>query len=795
MNEYEYLFQYYTFFNNRIVILVRYVLFTLFLAILLFELNNLQTEKVIVMVIYLLFLANELFINLRINKVRPKKMISEATDPVDALFFRARAVFEKSTDGYALAHELLRYPENKLIADKLSGQFVLGKAEIDKNTLLAKAIELVKRVNGKYLSSVDLFVAYLVLSEPTTKLLETVELEEQDLINMYYWSRNTFKMDERNRQKEIRFYGEGSFDFFVYGWNTELKKYSRSLTSMVLSLKNPPSVMGRTKEFEMLITALSKPAANNVLLIGEPGTGKRSLVEYLSYASFTGEIPANLAHMQVFELLADRLLAGVENKGELEDRLLTVIAEVSHAGNIILFIQNIENIFGAGGFDFDLSGTLAEYLQSNSLTVIGSTTQGAYKTYIAKHESTSQFFTTIQLPEPEAQDALFMLFEKVGTLERQYGVDITYSAVKTLVELSSSYSPDRYLPGKAVTVLETIATGLNLKGKDRVISKEIIEAYLTSTTHILIGDPTAEEKNLLLHLEEELHKRVIRQETAITAVSSALRRVRSGLKSEHRPIAVFLFMGPTGVGKTETAKALAKIYFGSEDAMIRLDMSEYQTQDSIKKLLGEGVGEAYSEHAFTEQIAQNPFSLVLLDEFEKGHPQILTLFLQVFEDGRLTDNKGRTISFQNTIIIATSNAGSEFIREHVAEAAAPRFKQQLIEQLLQSRIFSPELLNRFDETIVFTPLEKEDLKQVTQLLLVKAFAPLAEKHITVTVDQKLRDKILTDAYDEQFGARNIRRYITDHVLEYVSKLILEDRLRKGMSVTLTVDTTGAISVL
>jgi len=472
-----------------------------------------------------------------------------------------------------------------------------------------------------------------------------------------------------------------------------------------------------------------------------------------------------------------------------------VIDEVVHAGNVILLVQNIENIFGAGGFDFDISGVLYEYLKNGGITFIGTTTQSAYETHIASHEAVSTVFTTIQFPEPDPTSALFMLFEQIGDIEKQYRCEITYSAVKSLIDLSSSYLTERYLPGKAITMLENVATAHHLHTNDVLITKQKIEEYISAETHILLGEPTAEEKTLLLNLESELHKKVISQHQAIEAIATAMRRVRSGIKTEKRPIATFLFLGPTGVGKTETAKALASLYFGSDDKMIRLDMSEYQTQDSINKLLGEHTGETYAEHAFTEIVAQNPFSLILLDEFEKAHPQILNLFLQVFDDGRLTDNKGKTVSFQNAIIIATSNAGSEFIRQHAGQISDPKiFSNQLMDVVMESHIYTPELVNRFDEVVVFNPLTKDDLRQVAKLQLQEAFSSLEEKNIYVSTDDLLVSKIVEESYDEEFGARAIRRYITATVSEFVSQQILRDTIKKGAHVNLTVDSTGQITV-
>lgn len=796
MKEGNYTYIYYRFFNRKSIILVRYSIFFISTFALFLSINDLQSAKLI-LIGYALFLSNELFIHMRLNRMIPEKTVEEVTPDSlkSSMFFRTRSAFDSTVDGKSLAKKIERYPENLFLLNKINGSTNAPEIEVSNQEVLTKAYALVKSVKGKYITLLDLFAAYILFAEGQQHFLQSGEMDEQDFINIYYWARNSYKVDEKNALFRLSFYGDGAFDFFIYGWNAELKKYARSITASVLAKKHPPSVMGRAKEYQDFLVALNKVGSRNVLLVGNPGTGKTSLVEYFAYLSHMGRVPASVSHIQVYELFIDRLLAGVSEKGQLEERLVLIIDEVLHSGNIVLLIQNIENIFGAGGFNFDISGTLYEYLKNGGITLIGTTTQNAYKTHITPKEAVSNVFSVIDFPEPDDTNALFMLFEKIGQIEKQYRCEVTYSAVKALVDYKASYLTDRYLPGKAITMLESIATAHNLHKNKILITKESVEDYISSQTHILLGEPTKEEKQLLLNLESELHQRVVSQPKAVEAIASAMRRVRSGLKTENRPIAVFLFLGPTGVGKTETAKALASVYFGSSDRMIRLDMSEYQMQDSIEKLLGERVGGAYAENAFTEIVAQNPFSLILLDEFEKAHPRILNLFLQVFEDGRLTDNKGRTVSFQNSIIIATSNAGSEYIRQHTIDSDnQAQFTKQLLDVLMQSRIYTPELINRFDEVVVFHSLTKENLYEVARILLQEAFAPLAEKNIYIDFDDLLIQKVVNESYDEQFGARSVRRYITTIISEFVSQQILQDVIKKGSRVTLSVDSQGEITV-
>ena len=359
--------------------------------------------------------------------------------------------------------------------------------------------------------------------------------------------------------------------------------------------------------------------------------------------------------------------------------------------------------------------------------------------------------------------------------------------------LAPAYFPDRFSPGRALDLLENVASKSSLDRKKTIDAQDVIE-FVQRKTNIALSEPDERERELLLSLEEKMHKRVIGQEEAVLAVANTLRRLRSGFKSENRPISVMLFLGPTGVGKTETAKALAAEYFGNQNAMIRLDMSEYQTQDQIKRILGESPGEEVIANALTDQVEKNPFSLILLDEFEKAHPHLLDIFLQVFDEGRLTDNRGKTVSFTNTIIIATSNAGSELIRETINKGLT-MLRDELVDYLLKNNIFKPELINRFDEVIVFRPLMQEEVQKISSILLSETLSTLSDNGIKLTFDDHVVSKIAKESYDATFGARNIRRYIADNVESYISKLILQDNIKKGEEAKLTVDEGNAFVVI
>ncbi|HSA84049.1 MAG TPA: AAA family ATPase, partial [Patescibacteria group bacterium] len=391
---------------------------------------------------------------------------------------------------------------------------------------------------------------------------------------------------------------------------------------------------------------------------------------------------------------------------------------------------------------------------------------------------------------------------EVVRIEKEYHIIISYQAIRSAVDLADRFLQDSSLPGSAVSLLETVANTVSLSQEssfDKSGRKIALETHVVKqveeTTHISIGDPTASEAELLLHLEEKLHERVIDQDDAIHAISEALRRLRSGMKTAERPIS-FLFLGPTGVGKTETAKALAELYYGGEKQMIRLDMSEYTDETGLKRLLGAPPGEGNERGELTEKVHDHPSSLILLDEFEKAHPQIHNLFLQVLDDGRLTDNKGNTVSFRNCIIIATSNAGSEYIREEIAKGRVidRAFHRNLVDFLQKKAIFRPELLNRFDDVVTFKPLGDKVLIQVIQLLLEQLRKSLAEQDITLVVAEQVIQKIAKEGFDRDFGARPLRRYIEDNLEDMIAQKKLEGKLIRGHTATFSLDTSGNLSL-
>ncbi len=733
--------------------------------------------------IFAIVIVNELFIE-RLEMTKPhKKLHKDSVSGTEEMIFSARKKFDQSNNTFELVNKIIRKREVRFLSDSLGIEIAkLENTNIPKAELIKQAKEAAIWVDGTYLTEVDLFSAYILLSEDKTRYLKLHDLNNDDVINVLYWARRRFTPDKFERS-EIRLFGSGVFDSLAYSWNFELKKYASNLTSEVIAKGFPPSVIGREEEYNELLIALSKRRESNAILIGEPGVGKKSIVEYLAYISFLGASPGVIAHKKVFVLHIDKLIAGVNSSGDLEARLSYLLSELAHSDDSILFMPNIEGIFGGGGFNLDISGVLNEYLEGGRIKIIGTTTEDQYSNYIEHKTNSAEMFEKIEVKELNEGRTLLLLTEKVREIEAKYGMKIEYSALKQVVNLSNVYFPDRVSPGRDIDLLETVCSKLEINNARSVNGPEVV-SLVQAKTHVALVDPSEQEKELLLSLEKEIHNKVIGQDEAVKAVADSIRRLRSGFSNKERPISVMLFLGPTGVGKTEVAKALSAVYFGDKANMIRLDMSEYQTQDQIKRLLGENSGEDYVGNTLPEQVEKNPFSLILLDEFEKAHPHILDIFLQVFDEGGLTTNRGKKTSFKNTIIIATSNAGSEEIREGNV-SNTNEFKKNLLESLLKKGIFKPELVNRFDEVVIFNSLTIEEVRKIAGILLKETL--LRQENYSISFDEKVLEKIKKESYSPDFGARNIRRYIENEIESYLSKLILEDKINKGESVILSVD--------
>lgn len=751
--------------------------------------------------LFMWFWMLEVFMYFKIGKVRPTIPVSTSREDLSRSCTMPvlRAAISTSS-GFDFTLKLASLPQANFILQRIGiTKKNLQKEDLTSEKIIEKAGEVVREINAKFITSLDIVAAYLLLTEQNTKLLFKNEIKEKDLIQILKWARSVSPWEEEPESKYHSSGGSSFADGLLTGWTPETMNYTKDITSSAYF--NNPQITGREKEFKEILESLVKVTNNNVLLTGEAGSGKENLVYLLAMESENGLLPTGVNNKRITELLIGPLVAGASDKGELEKRIQAIIEEISHAGNIILYIPEFQNILGSSSYGLDLSGALLPHLKSGSLPIIATMTKGNYKIYFDRNPL-KETFDVIPLVEPSIDQALEMVFHKTPGIEGKFKVILTYNAVRQAVTLADRYFPDNALPGSAVTLLEDIANTISSaqdiqyfeNTNKKLITATLVVKQVQSKTHISVAAPTSEEKELLLNLEAKLHERVISQQDAVKAISESLRRLRSGLASTKKPIS-FLFLGPTGVGKTETARALGDIYFGGEENILRLDMSEYTDSDGIKRLLGAPPGEGEERGELTDKIHDHPASLVLLDEFEKANPRIRDLFLQVLEDGRLTDNKGRTVSFINSIIVATSNAGSEYIREELRNAspntvegasADKAFKHLLLDHLQEKNIFTPELLNRFDDVIIFKPLGPEAVKEIVKLILKKMTNTLEEQDITIRFDDSAVSKIATEGQDIQFGARPLLRYIQDNVEDLIAQAKLQDKIVRGDKVVISV---------
>ncbi|MCX2451975.1 ATP-dependent chaperone ClpB [Pedobacter sp. PLR] len=766
------------------------------------------------------------------------------------------------------------------------------------NSALQKAQTYLKEFKDEFVSVEHLLLGLLSVNDNTSKLLKDQGVTEQDLKKAIVALRGDNHVTDQN--------AEATFN--------ALNKYARNLNEYAESGKLDP-VIGRDEEIRRVIQILSRRTKNNPILIGEPGVGKTAIAEGIAHRIIQGDVPTNLKTKTVFSLDMGALIAGAKYKGEFEERLKAVVKEVTQSdGDIILFIDEIHTLVGAGGGEgaMDAANILKPALARGELRAIGATTLDEYQKYLEKDKALERRFQKVMVGEPDTQDAISILRGLKEKYETHHKVRITDGAIIAAVELSQRYISDRFLPDKAIDLMDEAASKLRLEmdsvpeevdelnrkimqleiereaikrenddkkvqslaeeianisaERDQLKAKwqgekdlvdainaesEQIEHYKLeadqaeragdygkvaeirygkikesqdkveqlkvklesqqSESRMLKEEVTADdiagvvgrwtgipvtklissEREKLLHLEEELHKRVAGQDEAIEAISDAIRRSRAGLQDKRKPIGSFIFLGTTGVGKTELAKALAEYLFNDENAMTRIDMSEYQERHAVSRLIGAPPGYVgYDEGGqLTEAVRRKPYSVILLDEIEKAHPDVFNILLQVLDDGRLTDNKGRMVNFKNTIIIMTSNIGAHMIQENFKdlndenrEEVIAKTKSELFEILKQT--IRPEFLNRIDELIMFTPLNRSEIRNIVDLQFNHVKETLAEMGIEIEATPEALDWLAELGYDPQFGARPLKRVIQKRILNELSKEILAGKIDKDSKIKL-----------
>ena len=672
----------------------------------------------------------------------------------------------------------------KVLRDKITGALSRltktknrAQVSIQLKKILIRAYVHAYRKKESRVSLREILLALVTEDGLVKDLFYDLEVEFDDLKNVIAWIDINHQIRNRmiNFRKKARFRPKSTMDKAWTAVATPfLDKFGHDLTALARSGYLPLCV---SRESEMdQIMRLIESGKKNIILVGYPDVGRTTVMEGIAQLMATDEVPADLQDKRLVSLSVSNLIAGGSEIGEIESRLQRIMSEVVRAGNVILFIGDVHNMTGVttSNGELDLSEVLAEGLEKNMFITFATTNPVDYGRYI-ENEPLGVAFNKVDIPEPDKNQTIQILESKVGTVEYKQEVYFSYESLDQIVELSDRYIQDRYFPRKAIDLLEEVAVFVRQKrGKKVIVSGEDVAEMIAEKTGVPIAKIGKNEATILLNLEDKIHERFIDQVHAVGAVSNALRRARTELRDIKKPITNLLFLGPTGVGKTELAKTVAALYFGDEERMIRLDMSEYQEASSIDRLIG--VPGQSGGGLLTETVRKNPYALLLLDEIEKAHPDILNIFLQVLDDGRLTDNEGRTVDFTNLIIIATSNAGTQFIQDSVRDGATiESIKETLVREKLKS-YFRPEFLNRFDDVVVFKTLSVGEVEQIAELFLKKLEKQMLEKGISFRATPEAVSELAQAGFDPAFGARPLKRAIQEKVNNALAQYLLTGKL-------------------
>ena len=714
--------------------------------------------------------------------IRPMQLLATLLTNSDIEMVLARLGLPFDALATALSRQLAYYPPVKT-DDSLDDSV---------QAIMLNAYLIAERARSARVRVTDVMQAIVLADEKVQEIFYDYRVEAVKITNVLAWINfNNMLIDRFHRYRSKSIYKpKGPINrSYTAAATPYLDSFGTDLT-LLARAGRLPLMVAREKELEELFRVME--GGKSVVLVGEQGVGKGMIIEGLANQMTAEEVPKLFQDKRLVTLSLPFLVAGAARTGEVQERLLLVLQEILRSGNIILVIEDIHNLVGvssAGTENIDLSDVLTQEIQRGGVMAISTSSPRDMTQYIER-SSLSGVLERVSVLEPDRNSAIQILQANVGAVEAKHKVFFTYEALERTIDLSDRYLHDQFLPAKAINLMTEVGSWAAKRERKLIIGEDIAE-LVSRKTNIPLMQVTQKESSKLMNLEDIMHERMVDQEEAVSLVASALRRARAELRDEKRPIANFLFLGPTGVGKTELAKTVAESYFGNEEAMIRLDMSEYQNQDSIGRLIG--VPGSGSGGLLTENVRRSPFALLLLDEIEKAHADILNIFLQVMDDGRLTDANGRTVDFTNMILVATSNAGAHYIQDEVLKKTPiEQIKEGLIRGGQLRDVFRPEFLNRFDGIVVFKPLSEDDIFKIAGLMLKSVRKRLLNKGIALTVTEAAQRELAQAGFDPIFGARPLRRVIQERVDNALAKYLLEGQIGRRDEVILEVG--GKISV-
>lgn len=718
------------------------------------------------------------------NEVSPKSILvalltdrslEEALIRIPSLI-GARAHLQKQMVGPKLSRRLSQKSQN------------FSQESID---LISNSLRFMKTRGGQKISSLDLLVAFFDADQQFKEVILNSDLGKEDLMELAYWYERIWSY----RQAHKKFWSLNNLyrkpplgRDWIYGFFPYLNAFASNLTSKFKYIPLPFKLASRSTEISRIEEILVRAGENNVLLVGPEGVGKNTVIEEFAEMIAHGRALPALNYKNVFHLNLAMVVSAAKTVGEIQNIILSIFNEAAGAGNVIIVINDIHNYVGdvEGLGHINITEIMTPYLKSARVQLIATTDLTSYHRFIESHSGLGAVFERVDINEPDQTQTLRILEEIVPSVENRSGVIVSYAALKSIVESADKFLTASPFPEKAVNLLSEVVAHVVSSGLGRVINEDHVNEVITRKTGVPLGRVADSEKEKLANFEKLMHRELVGQDRAVEVVSAALRRLRAGLSKRGRPAGVFIFVGPTGVGKTQTAKILARTYFGSEDKMIRFDMSEFQGLDAIDRFIGNS--RTNEPGQFVTAVQDNPFSLILLDEIEKANRELLNIFLQVFDEGHLTDVFGRKISFEQNIIIATSNAGSSSIRDMVNQNIDPaKEKNTIINIIIQQGHFLPEFLNRFDEVVIFHPLSGGQIRQISTILLKQLSERLLNKGYIFQPTKELADFIAKEGFDPQFGARPMQRVISDKVENTIAKKILNGELEKGVAFSISLE--------